>query len=201
MPINNHELLNIQACSFRVFGNTRCTQSLMVSCKYWVVPMLSTRVSKSSSSDADEISRALSWYIIIRWHVVSEWWKARHWWRHPMETFSALLALCAGNSPVTGEFPSQRPSTRSLDVFFDLRTNERLSKQSRGWWFESPSCSLWRLCNDWTCTRLLYRIEKYTQRIYFLPENGLLNINSTRNKFSMVDYILHNACVDPKSSQ
>ena len=34
---------------------------------------------------------------------------------------SALLALCAGNSPVTGEFPSQRPVTRNFDVFFDLR--------------------------------------------------------------------------------
>ena len=42
------------------------------------------------------------------------------WWRHQMETFSALLALCAGNSPVTGEFPSQRPVTWSFDVFFDL---------------------------------------------------------------------------------
>ena len=39
------------------------------------------------------------------------------WWRHQMETFSAFLALCAGNSPVTGEFPSQRPVTRSFDVF------------------------------------------------------------------------------------
>ena len=38
------------------------------------------------------------------------------WWRHEMETFSALLALCAGNSPVTGEFPAQRPVTRSFDV-------------------------------------------------------------------------------------
>ena len=37
-----------------------------------------------------------------------------------METFSALLALCAGNSPVTGEFPAQRPVTRSFDVFFHL---------------------------------------------------------------------------------
>ena len=46
-----------------------------------------------------------------------------------METFSALLALCAGNSPVTGEFPSQRPVTRSFDVFFDLCLNKRLSKQ------------------------------------------------------------------------
>ena len=35
-----------------------------------------------------------------------------------METFSALLALCEGNSPVTGEFPSQRPVTRSFDAFF-----------------------------------------------------------------------------------
>ena len=38
-----------------------------------------------------------------------------------METFSALLAFCAGNSPVHGEFPAQRPVTRSFDVFFDLR--------------------------------------------------------------------------------
>ena len=38
-------------------------------------------------------------------------------YRHQMETFSALLPLCAGNSPVTGEFPTQRPVTRSFDVF------------------------------------------------------------------------------------
>ena len=54
-----------------------------------------------------------------------------------METFSALLAICAENSPVTGEFPTQRPVTRSFDVFFDLRLNKRLSKQSWGWWFET----------------------------------------------------------------
>ena len=52
------------------------------------------------------------------------------WWRHQMETFSALLAHCAGNSPVTGEFPSQRTVTRRFDVFFDLCLNKRLSKQS-----------------------------------------------------------------------
>ena len=69
------------------------------------------------------------------------------WWRYQMETFSALLALCVGNSPVTGEFPSQRPVTRSFDVFFDLCQNKRLSKQSWGWWFEPPSRSLWRHCN------------------------------------------------------
>ena len=54
-----------------------------------------------------------------------------------METFSVLLGLCAENSPATGEFPSQRPVTRSFDVFFDLGLNKRLSKQSRGWWFDA----------------------------------------------------------------
>ena len=47
-----------------------------------------------------------------------------------METFSTLLALCAGNSPVTGEFPSQRPVKWSFDVFFDLCLNKQISKQS-----------------------------------------------------------------------
>ena len=68
------------------------------------------------------------------------------WWRHQMETFSALLAICAGNSPVPGEFPAQRPVTRNFDVSFDLRLNNRLSKQSWGWWFEMLSRPLWRHC-------------------------------------------------------
>ena len=69
------------------------------------------------------------------------------WWCHQMETFSAWLAICAGNSPVTGEFPAQRPVTRNFDVFFDLLLNKRLSKQWWGWWFEMPSCPLWHHCN------------------------------------------------------
>ena len=64
-----------------------------------------------------------------------------------METFSVLLAICAGNSPVPGEFPAQRPVTRNFDVFFDLRLNKRLSKQTWGWWLETLLCSLWRHCN------------------------------------------------------
>ena len=66
------------------------------------------------------------------------------WWRHQMETFSALLAICAGNSPASGEVPAQRPVKRSFDVFFDLRLNKRLRKQSWGWWFETLSPPLWR---------------------------------------------------------
>ena len=86
----------------------------------------------------------------------------------PVETFSALLAILAGNSPVTGEFPTQRPVTRSFDVFVDLRLNKRLSKQSWGWWFETPSRPLWRQCNDrlppllmiyiWPCVSLVKQI-------------------------------------------
>ena len=69
------------------------------------------------------------------------------WWRHPMDTFSALLAMCAGNSPVPGEVPTQRPVTRSFGVFFDLRLNKRLTRQWWGWWFETTSRPLWRHCN------------------------------------------------------
>ena len=58
-------------------------------------------------------------------YVMVDFTKSR--WRHQMETFSALLAFCAGNSPVTRVFPSQRPVTRSYDVLFDSRLNKRLS--------------------------------------------------------------------------
>ena len=73
-----------------------------------------------------------------------------------MEQFSTLLVICAGNSPVTGEFPAQRPVTRSFDVFFDLGLNKRLSKQSWGWWFETPSRPWWRHCNVHSCCNIKY---------------------------------------------
>ena len=81
-------------------------------------------------------------------YVHQRTWRTREaWWRHQMETFPALLAICAGNSPVPGEFPEQRPVTRSFDVFFDLRLNKQLSKQSRGWRFETLPRPLWRHSN------------------------------------------------------
>ena len=90
-------------------------------------------------------NRILLWTGIMGCH-----WGANvsSWWRHQMKTFSALLAIRAGNSPVTGEFPAQRPVTRSFDVFFDLLLNKGLSKQSWGWWSEVPSCPFWRHCNE-----------------------------------------------------
>ena len=68
------------------------------------------------------------------------------WWPHPMETFSAIRAICVGNSPVTDEFPAQRPVMRSFDVFFHLRLNKPLSEQWWGWWVETLSRPSWRHC-------------------------------------------------------
>ena len=57
--------------------------------------------------------------LALRYQATSHYWnccwpKLWPWWRHQMETFSALLAICAGNSPVPSEFPTQRPVTLSL---------------------------------------------------------------------------------------
>ena len=48
--MNYYELPNIQACSFLMFGIRGCTQSLVASCKYWVVSLISTRVSGYSQA-------------------------------------------------------------------------------------------------------------------------------------------------------
>ena len=88
------------------------------------------------------------------------------WWRHKMETFVCVTGPLCGkftghrwNSPVTGEFPAQRPVTRSFDVFIDLRLNKRLSKRSWGLWSETPSHSLWRHCNE-TITKSKFAVTK-----------------------------------------
>ena len=75
------------------------------------------------------------------------------WWRHQMVTFTALLALCAGNSPVTGEFPAQRPVTRSCDVLFN-GVSTRVHVMARCWlakkkhYLVSPALMLSNLCQS-----------------------------------------------------
>ena len=81
-------------------------------------------------------------------------------WHHELETFSVLLALCEGHPPVTAGFPSQRPVTRGFNVFFDLRLDRRLSKQSRRRGFEMPLRSWWRHCTDSNIS--LYNFTKLT---------------------------------------
>ena len=65
-------------------------------------------------------------------------------WKH----FPRYWPFVGGDSPATGEFLAQRPVTRSFNVFFDLRLNKHLSKQSWEWWFETASSSLWLQCNE-----------------------------------------------------
>ena len=69
------------------------------------------------------------------------------WWYHQMETFYALLAFVRGihQQPVNSPHKGQRRG--ALMFFFICALNKQLSKQSWGWWFEMPSCSLWRYCN------------------------------------------------------
>ena len=123
---------DIQQCSERTYENkSRC---MHLHC--------SSLIQRISSEYCGLGIRASEWLSL--WRMIHK--AARSWCRHQMVTFSALLAFCAGNSPTIGEFPSQRPVTRSFDVFFDLRLNKRLVKPSWSWWFETPSRLLWRHC-------------------------------------------------------
>ena len=106
-----------------------------------IIDMMAYDANHSESTSQERVTFVSSWRQGV---ICAKNWHSMTWWRHQMETFSALLAICAGNSPVPGEFPTQRPVTRSFDVFFDLRLNKRLRKQPRGWWFETPPCPLWR---------------------------------------------------------
>ena len=85
------------------------------------------------------------------------------WWQHRMGTFSALLAFCAGNSPVTGEFHTQRPVICNFDVFFDMSLNQQMSKQWRRRRFETSLRWLWRHCNGslWFCITLDHSVIRW----------------------------------------
>ena len=88
--------------------------------------------------------------------------------------FRVTGPLC-GEFTGPGEFPTQRPVTRNFDVFFDLRLNKRLSKQPWGWWFETPSWSLWRHRNDveWILLWLRHGMETlsaFVPRIHQSPQ-------------------------------
>ena len=132
--------------------------------------------SPGDSHQKGSVIRSLDFSFMLGW--TSRWPSSqgacevrRHdahftWWRHQMETVSALLDICAGNSPVSGEFPAQRPVTRGFDVFFDLHPDKQLSKQSWGWWFETPSHSLWRHRND--CNGSVWVIASWKNYWYFI---------------------------------
>ena len=132
-------------------------------------------------------------YIIVflRFLILCQKWRNKQvyiyiyiitWWCHQMEIFSALLAICAGNSPV-GEVPAQRPVTRSFDVFFDLCLNKRSSKQSRDCWFEAPSRPLWCHCNDmmFDALNVFYKINVFVPSPIQCAFNALMRRQNGRN--------------------
>ena len=118
-------------------NRTWCHKQLVI---VHMLNFISTYISRSLPAASQNHDDVLTWKRFPHY-----WWgESSHWqW-----LFSALLAICAGNSPVTGEFSAQRPVTRSFGVFFDRRLNKPLSKQSWGWWCETLSRPLWCHCND-----------------------------------------------------
>ena len=126
-----------------------------------------------------------------------------------MGTFSALLALCAENSPVTGEFPAQRPVTRIFDIFFDLRMNTRLNKYSWGWWFETLSRPLWRHSKEPHLRWIAYSNRKYCVWLLvdfplsvskICPWCCLVAVNSV-TKFRATSLVLEQWCKEPCTTE
>ena len=123
------------------------------------------------------------------------------WWRHQIETFSALLVICA-NSSVTGEFPTQRPMTRSIEVFFDLRPNKLLSKQSWGWWFDTPSRPLWHQCdvssfveNVLHSALIIFHKTKRTIKISSYLRRKHAHLKSNSAKFTTITRLWHTSLI------
>ena len=101
-----------------------------------------------------------------------------------------VTGLLRGEFTGPGEFPAQRPVTRSFDVFFDLRTNKRLGKQWWGWWFETPSNPLWRHCNkiryhDISFGEFARCCEPPTQVYRFVKPHYLPDV-STKTSYSLL---------------
>ena len=111
-----------------------------------------------------------------------------------MKTVSACLALCAWNLPGTGEFPSQRPVTRSSDVFFDLRLNKRFSKQQRRW--------LWQISfinfNYISLIRIVHVTDNCTRvKKWWLFVGGIFTATNPKQCIGILQhgtFIWHYAC-------
>ena len=109
--------------------------------------------------------------------------------------FRVTGPLC-GEFTGPGEFPTQRPVTRSFDVFFDLRPNKRVGKQPWGWWFGTPSWSLWRQCNGYVIIPLIYfmnsTIEYQHHTALFIHYSCLLLLNQC---FYMTNAVCNIICI------
>ena len=107
---------------------------------------------------------------------------SKTWWRHQMETFSALLALCAGNSSVPVNSLHKGQWRGALIFFFHLHLNKWLSKQPRGWWFETPAWSFWRQCNVFiTDSGIILHMRPANERRRYVVTSSLIGWVHTQN--------------------
>ena len=123
------------------------------------------------------------------WYVYWGCLTFRSWSRHG--NISVLLALCEGNPPVTGGFPSERPVTRRFDDFFDLRLNKRLSRQPKHRWFETQSHSLWRISASlalWDRTALRKASNTWSVFMFCLHHACHTQLPSTKDLSSNITY-------------
>ena len=173
---------------------------------YYVIQMTWAPCLKSSGWDSDDCSCWLFAVALWRVHRYAVWKSAccrqKCYW---YEWYCTMMASSNGNifrvtGPLCGEFtgpgefPTQRPVRRSFDVSFDLRLTKRLSKQPWGWWFETPSWSLWRQCNDGMYFRKYFReanmyFLKYFRRVKYLFLNHSISISSTLISTTHLGYI------------
>ena len=98
------------------------------------------------------------------------------WWRHQMETFSALLALWAGNSPVTGEFPSQRASDANSCCFLWYAN----------WVNDRGTGDLWRHSAHY-CVTIMYRIKNNVKILNFAAPNRNFTRSYYKTSYSGVN--------------
>ena len=97
------------------------------------------------------------------------------WQRYQMEAFSALLVLCAGNSPVTGEFPAQRPVRRSFDVsliyaWINSWVNNREAGDLR-----RHRANYDVMVMNWTLGNI-FRCNSNQKEMLFIPKNTFENV-------------------------
>ena len=104
-----------------------------------------------------------------------------------METFSALLAICAGNSSVSGEFPAQRPVTISFDVFFDLRLNNG--------WVNS------REAGDLRRYRTHFDVTVMQGRVGILSWSNVVCLQVAITRVTMLGHVLNEVAVTHNSVQ
>ena len=122
-PVNH--MVNISVSMLYLLWYTYSFRFCLLCCCCVIVPFLC-----GLGRDHNFIVSGGSWYVDNIMMTSSKWNNFPRYWPF-----------------VWGIHRSQRPVTRSFDVFFDLRLNKELSKQWWGWWFETLSCALWRHCN------------------------------------------------------